>query len=83
MNPLLDSIKAQADRLRQSRPGISDWAMREHHRLSERLAAAQELPDVVWRGLTERALEAQGEALVSELARLSAPAPHTRGYAHG
>jgi hypothetical protein len=83
MKTLLDAITEQADRLRQSRPGIADWAMREHLRLSERLEAAQALPDVVRQDLTVRSLEAQSEALVSELSRLSAPAPHSREYAHG
>jgi hypothetical protein len=83
MKKLLDAITEQANRLRQSRPGIADWALREHHRLSERLEVAQALPGVVRRDLTVRSLEAQGEALVSELARLSAPAPHSQGFAHG
>ena len=83
MKTLLDAITEQADRLRQSRPGIADFAMRQHGHLSGRLEAAKALADDTWRDLTVRALAAQGEALVSELARLSAPAPHTRGYAHG
>jgi hypothetical protein len=83
MKILLNAIEEQADRLRQSRPGISDFAMRQHRHLSGRLEAAQALADDTWRDLTVRALEAQADALVSELAGLSAPAPHTRGYAHG
>jgi DNA polymerase III psi subunit len=83
MKTLLDAITEQANRLRQSRPGIADWAMREHRRLSERLESAQALAEDIRLHLAVRALEAQAEALVSELARLSAPAPHTRGYAHG
>jgi uncharacterized protein YgfB (UPF0149 family) len=83
MKQLLDAIALQANRLRQSRPGIADFAMRQHGHLSGRLEAAQAIADDTWRYLTARALEAQGEALVSELERLSAPVPHTRGYAHG
>jgi hypothetical protein len=83
MKPVLDAIALQADRLRRSRPGIADFAVRQHKHLSERLEAAQALTHVMRRDLTARALEAQAVALVDELARLSAPAPHTRGYAHG
>jgi hypothetical protein len=83
MKPLFDAITAQADRLRPSRPGIADFAMRQHKHLSARLDAAHALDSDMLREMTARALEAQAEALVSELARLSAPAPHSRGYAHG
>jgi hypothetical protein len=83
MKPLLDAISAQADRLRQSRQGIADFAVRQHKHLSERLEAAQALTDDTRRDLAVRALEAQCVALVNELSRLSAPTPHSLEYAHG
>jgi hypothetical protein len=79
----LARIDEHIARLGPSRPGIADFAMREHRRLGERLEAAQALADDMRRELAVRALGAQCVALVNELSRLSAPAPHSREYANG
>jgi hypothetical protein len=83
MKQLLDAITEQADRLRQSRPGISSFAMRQHVHLEQRLGAAQAHADGARRDLAVRALEAQCVALVNELSRLSAQTPHSLEYANG
>jgi hypothetical protein len=80
---LLRDVESQAERLRLSRPGIADFAMRQHRHLGAKLDAAHALPAGAWRDAVIKATEAQLSALLAELSRLSAPAPGTPAYEHG
>ncbi|PMQ04245.1 hypothetical protein DyAD56_16275 [Dyella sp. AD56] len=80
---LLERIEAEASRLELSRVGIAAFGRRQAAHLAGRLEAAQALPEGEWRNMSVRALEVQAQALIDELARLSAPAPHSKEYEHG
>lgn len=83
MRELLDAIAEHAERLRHSRRGIAEFALRQRAHLHSRLEAAGRIESAALRDMTARALEAQAAALLDELGRLSAPAPGTESYAHG
>lgn len=83
MRETLDAIAKQAERLLPSRPGISEFARRQHDHLQGRLEAAQRIESPALRCMTEKALEQQSLALLAELCRLSAPVAGAREYEHG
>lgn len=77
-NEFVSRVSAHADRLRQLRPGIADYAAREALRLGARLGASVLLPAGQWRDLSIKAVESQLQALDAELGRLQVPAIATR-----